>query len=89
MTKDYAIEMLEHCMAEYRCVDYKYRNCHKCNQRIAQDMAIEALKTESIPVDWMQQWFSNQGGRRIGKIIVAETFNRMLEDWRRKEYGKL
>lgn len=50
MTKDKAIEILKHCGAENYCFDYQYRNCANCNQRIAQNMAIEALKTK--PGHW-------------------------------------
>ena len=57
MTKDYAIELLKHCMAESRCVDYAYGNCARCNQRIALDMAIQALKDtqeNEMTFEWCQ-----------------------------------
>ena len=48
MTNDEAVDMLKRCLAEPYCYDFKYgRHCDGCNQRIAQDMAIEALKENS------------------------------------------
>ena len=41
MTNEEAINILRHCGAEPYCFDYKHGTC---NQRIAQNMAIEALK---------------------------------------------
>lgn len=60
MTKDEAIEMLKHCGSESHCIDYKHRNCGGCNQRKAQDMAIDALKSikhghwTPIYVEWCE-----------------------------------
>lgn len=57
MTKEEAIEMLKHCAVEYHCKDHYWGRhmCEKCNQRIAQDMAIESLKTEAIPVEFIKE----------------------------------
>ena len=44
MTRDEAIEMLRYCAARYQCLDFDLDNCHRCNQRIAQDMGIQALE---------------------------------------------
>ncbi len=44
MTKETAIEALSHCAVEHRCEDGIWGHCDGCNQRIALDMAIDALK---------------------------------------------
>ncbi len=72
MNKEKAIEILKHCGAEEHCLDYKHRHCDGCNQRIAQDMAIEALKTESIPVEWVRKY--------LKKRPFALAYG-MMEDW--------
>ena len=44
MNKEQAIKMLRHCEAESHCYDGIHGTCKGCNQRIALDMAIEALQ---------------------------------------------
>lgn len=61
MNRDQVIGMLQHCMAEPYCIDYKHHNCSKCNQRIAQDLAIYWLTNNikwiinSIPIEYIEQ----------------------------------
>lgn len=69
MNKEKAIEILKHCGAEEHCLDYKHGHCDGCNQRIAQDMAIEALKTESIPVEWINRWYDRYMYAEVGDLL--------------------
>ena len=79
MTKDKAIEILKHCGAENYCFDYQYRNCANCNQRIAQNMAIEALKTEAIPIERIRKYTEEN------RLYQSDDFdiyiNDMIADW--------
>ena len=63
MTKEEAIEHLEHCGSEPYCYDYQKHNCSGCNARKALNMGITALResllfdnsVEAIPVEWIQR----------------------------------
>lgn len=74
MTKDEAVEILKHCGAEPHCVDYYHWNCTYCNQRIAQNMAIEALKTK--PGHWanggIEYCYCSECGTFYEKTLVDQ-----------------
>lgn len=74
MTKDEAIEVLKHCGSESHCIDYKHRNCGGCNQRKAQDMAVEVLQTEAIPVDAIRQLYN-------AALEYRDRFNPYSDKW--------
>ena len=74
MKKAEAIEILKHCGAESHCHDYNHgKHCEGCNQRVAQDMAIEALETEAIPVEWLEKEI-----KKYGKNTVYEVAGSLL-----------
>lgn len=57
ITKAEAIKILKHCGAESHCHDYNHgKHCEGCNQRVAQDMAIEALKQEPKTGRWEKEY---------------------------------
>ena len=84
MTKDEAIEMLKHCAAEYHCKDRYFGRhmCEKCNQRIAQDMAIESLKTEAIPVEWLKEKLT---GHPEISYALTDAIITVLEAWEQRK----
>ena len=79
MNKEKAIKMLKHCGAESHCYDYNHgKHCEGCNQRIAQDMAIEALKIEAIPVEWVKKWMFEHP-------YFFVTVSTLLCDWQKEQ----
>ena len=88
MNNKKAIEILKHCGAEEYCIDYKQGHCEGCNQRIAQDMAIEVLKTEAIPIEWILDYKDKYTVITSEECdpVKAEVIVDMLAEWaERKE----
>ena len=79
MNKFEAIEILE----EVKILDdsmYQY-NITYLN---ALDMAIKSLKTEAIPVEWIQKWMvDNDTG--WGEMSYISPVKTMLEEWAGKK----
>lgn len=81
MTKDEAIEILE----EVKILDdsmYQYNPCYCA----ALNMAIESLKTEAIPVAWIQQYMKTfYSGDIFTDGIVRIHTEKMVDNWREEQ----